>query len=174
VAVALRTYRFIGESRTAFLVRECADPSRVLVAMEREGARHERCHLLLSAADWRQLRALNPFGARATRRDGVRLELHFSDDNDYGDSLTIARSAGSARVSVRMQCGAPGREDIELRMELTRWQWRYLTALDVVAPLCAQRHHTSRTTDARPPSHLLRVVPRAQPSVAPSSEPQKS
>lgn len=174
VAIALRTYRFIGESRIEFLVRECVDSSRVLVSMERPASRRERCQLLLSGEDWRQLCALNPFGAAATRPDAVRMEMHFRDENDYGDSLTIGRSARSGRMSVRMHCGVPGREDVELTIGLTRWQWRYLTALDLAGRPYLQGHHANRAPDAGSPSSRLRMVPRAQPPATTPSEPAKS
>jgi hypothetical protein len=163
VAIALRTYRFIGEGAVAFLVQECADRSRVLVGMAGDRERHKRCQLLLSAADWRQLCTLHPFGSRATRTDAVTLELQFIDENDYGDSLMIARASGCEGVSMRMQCGAPGRR--ELSTELSRWQWRYLTALDVVGQPNAQARHANRRKDTRSRSSLLRVVHRAKSSI---------
>ena len=84
MAIALRTYRFVGEGRVMFLVHEYADPASVLVGMERGVEQHERCQLLLSGADWRQLCGLDPFRSRANETGGISLELHFTDENDYG------------------------------------------------------------------------------------------
>ena len=170
MAIALRTYRFFGESDVMFLVQECADRSKVLVSMESVWERRERCQLLLGSADWRHLCALQPFGSRATRTDAVTLELQFIDENEYGDSLTIARAPGGERVAVRMQCGAPGREELELVTELSRWQWRYLTALDVVGRPNAQACHAGPPTNARSRGSLLRMVNRHQAQGRQSSE----
>lgn len=173
MAIALRTYRFVGEGEVLFVVRECADRSRVLVSMEGNRERRGQCQLLLNAADWRLIRALDPFCSRATRKDAVAVELQFMDDNEYGDSLTIARALGCERVSVRMQCGAPGREELEISTELSRRQWRYLTALDVVGQPCAQAPHAGPRMNAQSPSRLLRMVHRPQRSIATESQPVK-
>jgi hypothetical protein len=174
MAIALTTYRFVGEGQIMFLVHECADAASVLLGMERNGGRHERCQLLLSGADWRQLCALGPFHSRANRADGVTLELHFTDESDYGDSLTIGRSPGCERVCVRMQCGAPGREELELSTSLSRRQWRYLTTLDVIAHPHARAPHGRPRKHARSPANLLRIVRHAQRSVATQPEALKN
>jgi hypothetical protein len=170
VAIALRTYRFVGEGEIFFVVRECADRSTVLVSMEGCRKRREQCQLLLNAADWQLIRALDPFCSRATRKDAIAVELQFMDENEYGDSLTIARAQGSERVSVRMQCGAPDREELEMSTELSRRQWRYLTALDVVAQPCVQAPRADPGMNTHSPSRLLRMIHPPQRTIATESQ----
>jgi len=132
MCTVLRTFRFVGKSRAVFLLQECADRSHVVVRMEGDVARGEACQLLLTAAEWHRLCGLQPYRGWEPGPDAVWLEMHFIDEHDSGDSLTVAGLPDREHVHVEMWGGGPSGANYALAIDLSREQWAYLTHLDIV------------------------------------------
>jgi hypothetical protein len=132
MCTVLRTYRFVGEFNVTLIVQECAERENVIVRMEGDVGRGQRCQLVLTAAEWRRLCALKPLDAAVPVPGGVTIETHFIDQIEGGDSLTIGGSRDCERVHVEMWSGSPDSGGEDLSLDLSRQQWDFLTALPVV------------------------------------------